>query len=143
MRKIELTMVVLPTPGPRPAGDDKRLADQRQPDCVALAVGEVKAAALLDPCDSSGRIDRRPGKLAARDSDQSVGDGLLGSIEAREKHAVRLADPVGDHGAFGQLEIEGCPDQVRRSVEQARRQLDQFVGRQPAVPLVHGLGESE
>ena len=91
----------------RPAGDDERLAGQRQPDRVALAVGEREAAALLDPGDGLQRIDRRPGKLAAGNSDQPLGDGLLGAIEAGEKHAVRLADPVGDHGAFGTLEIEG------------------------------------
>ena len=127
----------------RPAGDDERLAGQRQPDRVALAVGEREAAALLDPRDGLVRIDRRPGKLAAGNSDQPIGDGLLGAIEAGEKHAVGLADPVGDHGAFGPLEIEGGPDQVRRGLEQALGERYQLLGRQPAVPFVHRLGEGE
>ena len=127
----------------RPSGDDERLAGQRQPDRVALAVGEREAAALLDPGDGLQRIDRWPGKLAAGDSDQPLGDGLLGAIEAGKKRAIGLADPVGDHGAFGHLEIEGGADQVRRGLEQALRERYQFLGRQPAVPFVHRLGEGE
>src|SRR6516165_8756439 len=74
------------------AGDDKRLARQSESDRGALAVGEFEAAALLDPRDGFGRLDWRPGKLAAGDPGQPIGDGLFGAVEAGEKRAVSLAD---------------------------------------------------
>ena len=134
-------MVVLPTPGP-PVMTSALLVS-------ASRIASRWLSASVSPLRSSTqatafqRIDRRPGKLAARNSEQPLGDGLLGAIEAREKHAVGLADPVGDHGAFGTLEIEGGPDQVRRGLEQALGERYQLLGRQPAMPLVHRLGERE
>ena len=38
------------------------------------------------------------------------------SFHASEKHAVGLTDPVGNHGSFGPLKIEGAGDQVRRGL---------------------------
>src|ERR1022692_2982805 len=105
MRRIDLTMVVLPTPGP-PVMTSALLVSASLIASRWLS-GESQAAALLDPPDGLGRIDRWPGKLAAGDSDQPIGDGLLGAIEAGKNHAVGLTHLVRDHGAFGPLEIEG------------------------------------
>ena len=135
-----MTIVVLP---PWPARDDEGLFGQSKPDRVALAFGKGEAAPPLDPCEGLERIDWRPGKRSTRDTNQPLGNDLLSAIEAREKHAVHVADPVGDHGAFRSLEIEGGPDQVRWRVEQAHGERDQLLRREPAVPLVHRLGEGE
>jgi hypothetical protein len=58
MRRIALTIVVLPTPGP--AGHDQHLGHQRESDCRDLAVGEGEANALLDPWQGFVRIDPGP-----------------------------------------------------------------------------------
>jgi hypothetical protein len=59
MRRIELTMVVLPTPGPPVMTSD--LLASATPDRVALALGEFEAAGLLDPCDRLGGVDNGQG----------------------------------------------------------------------------------
>ena len=62
-------------------------------------------------------------------------------VQAGQEHAVGFADPVGDHRALLQLEIERGADQVRRDLEQALRQRNQLGDRQAAMSLVHRLGE--
>ena len=135
--RIELTIVVLPTPGP--AGDHQRLGGQRLTDRRLLTVGKLQSAALFNPRYGLRFVDPWPGQPAARDADQSIGDRLLGPVEARQEHAGGIADLVGDHGAVGSFELEGRQDQVLRRFEQFFGERDQLIRRQSAMTLVHRL----
>ena len=125
----------------RPAGDDQHLGHQRQPDRGDLALGKRQAGPLLDPRQRLVRVDPGPGQRAVRQPQQPLGDDPLGPVQARQKHARRLADPVGDDRALGQLQIERRADQLLRHLEQLLGERDQLVGRQAAMALVHGLGQ--
>ena len=76
----------------RPAGDDEHLGNQRQADRGLLALGKLQTAALLDPRQGLVRIDPGPGELAVHEPQQPLGDGTLGPVETRQKHARRFAD---------------------------------------------------
>ena len=73
--------------------------------------------------------------------DQPIGDRLLGPVEARQEGAGGVANLVGDHGAVGSFELEGCQDQFLRRFEQFLGERDQLIRWQPAVTLVHRLGQ--
>ena len=62
MRRMALTMVVLPTPGPPVT--TSTFEARAVSTAALLAVGERQAGALLDPGDGLLGIDPRPGKLA-------------------------------------------------------------------------------
>ena len=132
-------MVVLPTPGPPVMTSTLEIRASRI--AVLWLSASCRPDALLDPGQGLVRIDPRPGKLAVTEPDQSVSDAALGPIEARQKHARRFTDPIGDHGALGELQIEGRADQLLRHLEQLLGERDQFIGRQSAMTLVHGFGE--
>ena len=134
-----MTIVVLPTPGP--AGDHERLRRQRQADRRPLTVGKLQPAALFDPRQSLLFVDPWPGQPAVHDADQPIGDRLLRPVEARQEGAGGVADLVGDHGAVGSFELEGRQDQLLRRFEQFFGERDQLIRRQPAMTLVHRLGQ--
>ncbi len=62
-------------------------------------------------------------------------------MQAGQKHAGCFANPVGDHRALLQFEIERGADEFMRHLEQLLGQRYQFIGRQAAMPFVHGLGQ--
>jgi hypothetical protein len=62
-------------------------------------------------------------------------------VQARQKHAGRFANPVGDHRAFLQLEIQRGADQLLRHLEQLLSQRHQLFGWQSAVAIIHGFGQ--
>jgi hypothetical protein len=64
-----------------------------------------------------------------------------GPIETRQKNAGRLANPVGNHRALVQLKFNRGLDQLLRHFEQLLGKRHQLVRRQPAMTLVHRLGE--
>src|SRR6516162_1731457 len=70
-----------------------------------------------------------------------MGDGAFGSIQSSQEDARRFANPVSNYRALLQLELKRSPDQVLRHLEQLLGQGHQFIGRQPAMTLVHCLGE--
>ena len=90
MRRIELTMVVLPTPGPpvMTSTFDK----QGEPDRGDLTFGQRQAGLLLDPRQRLLRIDVGPGQRSIDQAQDPLGDDLLGPVEAGEEDAGRLAD---------------------------------------------------
>ena len=125
----------------RPASDHQRLRRQRQADRRPLTVGKLQTAALFDPRQGLLFVDPCPGQPAVHDADQPIGDRLLGPVEARQEGAGGVADLVGDHRAVGSFELEGRQDQFLRRFEQVFGERDQLIRRQPAVTLVHRLGQ--
>ena len=101
----------------RTAGHDQHLGYQREPDCGDLAFRKGKTDTLLDPRQGLVRIDPGPRQCAICQSRQSLGDGAFRSMQTSKKYAGRFANPVGDHRALLQLEIERSPDQFRRHFE--------------------------
>ena len=65
----------------------------------------------------------------------------LGPVQAGQEDAVGFTDPVGDHRAILQLEIERGADEVLRHLKQAFRQGNKLGDRQAAMALVHRLGQ--
>ena len=139
MRRIALTMVVLPTPGPPVMTSTLDISASRI--AATWLSARCKTDALLDPRQGLVRIDPGPGQRAVRQPHQPLGDGALGPIQTGQKHAGRFADLVGDHRALGQFQIERRADQLLRHLEQLLGERDQLVGRQAAMALVHGLGQ--
>ena len=62
-------------------------------------------------------------------------------MQAGQKHTRRFANPVGDHRALLQLEIERSADELLRDLEQLLGKRYQLFRRQAAMPLIHGLGQ--
>ena len=141
-RRMDLTMVVLPTPGPPVM--TSTLERQRQADRRLLAVGKLQAAALLDPGQGLVRIDPGPGELAVDEPQQPLGDGPLGPIETCQEHARRFADAVGDDRCHRRVpdraavRISSCGTSSKLLGER-----HQLVGGQSAMALVHGLGQGK
>ena len=125
----------------RPAGDHQRLGGQRQTDRCPLTLGELQTAALFDPWQGLLFVNPRPGQPAVHDADQPIGDHLLGPVEACQEDAGGVADLVGDHGALESFELEGRQNQFLRRFEQFFGEWNQLIRRQPAVTLVHRLGQ--
>ena len=125
----------------RPAGDHQRLRHQRQADRRLLAVGELQATALLNPGDGLLVVDPWPGQPAVGDADHPLGDRSLGPVEARQEGAGSVANLVGDHGSLGSFALEGGQDQFFRRLQQLFGERDQLIRRQPAMTLVHRLGQ--
>src|SRR5271166_3251960 len=97
----------------------------------------MQAAALFDPGYGLLFVDPRPGQPAVHDAVQPISDHLLGPVEACQEDAGGVTDLVGDHGALGSFELEGCQDQLLRRFEQffGERNLEGYV-KSPA----RGLG---
>ena len=60
---------------------------------------------------------------------------------AGQKYTRRFANPVGDHRALLQLEIERSADELLRNLEQLFGKRYQLFRRQAAMSLIHGLGQ--
>ena len=74
-------------------------------------------------------------------SAQPLGDGALRPMQAGQKYTGRFANPVGDHRAVLQLEIEGSTDELLRDLEQLLGKRYQLFRRQAAMALILGLGQ--
>src|SRR5262245_34260978 len=109
MRRIALTMVVLPTPGPP--------VMTSEPDCHDLAFGKGKTDALLDPRQGLVRIDPGPWQRAICQSRQPPGDGAFRLMQTSKEYAGRFTNAVSHHRALLQLEVERSPDQLLRHFE--------------------------
>ena len=136
---MELTMVVLPTPGPPVMTSTLDIRARRM--ASFWLASKAQARLLLDPRQGLVGIDPGPWQLAVCQGAQPFGDGLLGPVEPGQEHAGRFAHRVGDDGAFCQFEIERRLDQFLGHLQQCLGQRDQFLDRQAAVALVHGLGQ--
>jgi hypothetical protein len=126
---------------PGTAGDYQHLGGERHPDRRPLAVGERQAGALLDPGDRLVGIDRRPGRAAGGERLQPLGDVALGLIQCREKDAASPVHFICHYRAARDLLGEGGLDEVGRHLEQCLGQRNQVFDRQPAMPVIHRLGE--
>ena len=134
-------MVVLPTPG-SPVTTSTLLVRASRIASRWLSASVSSPRSSTQPTALPASIDGQ-GSFPPVILDQPIGDGPLGAIEASKKRAIGLADPVGNHGAFRPLEIEGGADQVGRGLEQALGERYQLLGRQPAIPFIHGLCKGE
>ena len=124
-----------------PAGDDQHLGHQREPDRGDLAFRKGKPDALLDPRQCLVRVDPGPRQRTVCQPHQPLGDRAFRPMQPGQKHTGRFADPIGDDRALLQFEIECGADQLLRNLEQLLGQRHQLIRRQPAMPLVHGLGQ--
>ena len=133
---MELTMVVLPTPGPPVMTSTLALSARRI--ASAWLSASVEPGPVLDPRQRLVRIDRRPGQLAVQQAQEPLGDHPLGPIQPGEKDARRLADAVGNDRTLRQFEIERRPDRCRPAhLEQLlgqRHQLARSAGRNGPRP---------
>jgi hypothetical protein len=80
MRRIELTIVVLPTPGPPVTA--KTLDSRGLTDRGDLALGRRQAGLLLDSWHRFLGIDVRPWQRSFGQVQDPLGDDLLGPVEA-------------------------------------------------------------
>ena len=133
-------MVVLPTPGPPVMTSTLDISASR------MAATWLSARVRPVFCSTHGNAlsgsMQGQGSVPLASRMQPLGDHLLGPVETGQKHAGRLAHPVGDHAAFRKFQIERRPDQLLRHLEQFCGQRHQFLRRQAAVTLVHGLGQA-
>jgi hypothetical protein len=106
-----------------------------------IAAGKAKADTFLDPWQGPVRIDPRPRQLAICQPQKSLGDGALRPVQAGQKYTGRFANPVGDHRALLQLQIERSSDELLRNLEQLFGKRYQPFCRQAAMSLIHGLGK--
>lgn len=65
-----------------PSGDDGHLGAQNQANDVALRSGEDLAGARLHPWHGTLRVDLRPGRRAAGERRQPLGDIAFRSVQA-------------------------------------------------------------
>jgi hypothetical protein len=62
-------------------------------------------------------------------------------MQAGQKHTRRFANPVGDHRALLQLQIERSANELLRNLEQLFGKRYQLFCRQAAMSLIHFLGK--
>ena len=118
-RRMALSSVVLPTPGP--TGDDEHLAGQREPHRFALLLGQCEVQALLHPRERLLRVDALPRRGARGEGGEARSDALLGRVQPREEDDRRPVDGVRHQRTVGQLERQCFPDQRVRHAEELRR----------------------
>ena len=101
----------------RPAGHDRHLGLQGQPDCGDLAVGKSKTDSLLDPRQGLVGVNPGPGQCAVCQPLQAFGDDAFRPVKASEKDAGRFANLVAHHCSVPQLQLERGPDQLLRHLK--------------------------
>ena len=116
---MELTRVVLPTPGPPVMTSTLEASARRSASCwlsasVRPVLPSTQGMALLG-------VDRRPGRRADGEVPQPLGDLPLGPVEAGQEDAALPLERVGDHLAGLELQAERGLDQLRRDLQQALR----------------------
>jgi hypothetical protein len=133
---MELTRVVLPTPGPPVITRNKSDANR-----LSLALCERELRPLLDPRDCLVGIDRRPRRSSDCERLELFGDLPLSPVEAGEENAAAALKVIGDYGATFELEAQRRFDELCRGFEQGLSERDELFGRETAMPFVHLLGE--
>jgi len=126
----------------RAAGDHQDFAGQRQLKRVPLALSQGHAGARLEPGDRLAGVDLGPWRPPGAERAEPLGDGLFAPVQAGEEDAASVLDGVGDHSAILKLEIQRRHDLFGRHLDQLGRELDELVLGQPAMTLVHRLGQS-
>ena len=139
MRKIELTMVVLPTPGP-PVMTSTLDSRARRIAAIWLSASDKPVFCSIHGSALSGSMQGQ-GSVPLTKPQYPLGNHLLGPVQAGQKDAGSLADRVGDDRSLGQFQIERRPDQLRRDFEQLDGKRHQLLGGQAAMALVHRLGQ--
>src|SRR6266446_921444 len=125
----------------RTAGDHQHFGSESDANSLSLAIGEHQLRPLLHPGDGLVGIDRRPWRTSDCERLEPFGDLPLGPVEAGEEDATVAFQVIGDYGATLELEAECRVDELYRYFEQRLWERDQFLGGQPAMPLVHRLGK--
>jgi hypothetical protein len=88
----------------------------READRCDLAVGEGKTDMLFDPRQGLIRVDPGPWERTVRQSRQSLRDDALRAMQAGQKNTRRFPNPVGNHHALLQFEID-LAQSVRRCLD--------------------------
>ena len=127
----------------RTAGDDQDLREQSEPQRCPLALGERDAGPGLDPGHGLRRIDVRPGKHALLKGPETIRDGSFCPIQPGQEDAAAAVDLVRHDLAGLQLQVQRCLNERRRDLQQLLGHGHQFIEGQPAVAIVHGLGQRE
>ena len=129
---MAFTMVVLPTPGPPVMTSTLDISASR----IAATWLSASASPMCFSTHGkalSGSIQGH-GSDAVRQPHQPVGDGALRAMQTGEKYTRRFADPVGDHIALLQLELERGTDELLRDLEQLLGERHQFAVGSPQCP---------
>jgi hypothetical protein len=132
-RRIELTIVVLPTPGPPVMTSALAVRVSRT---AAVWLSARVRPVLAQPGQGLVWVDPGPRQGALGEGEQAICHGAFGTMQAGEKDAGGFADPVGDRRFFLPLQVERGLDQPQWDFEQL---LGRFAWRQAGTPLVHGF----
>ena len=124
-----------------PAGDDRYLRGERHPDGIGLAGRQGEPGLPRNPGQGLVRVDIGPERLARCDPQKTPGDRPLGPVQAAEEYAGGVRHRVGDHRAFGQLQVQRGADQLAGNLQEFGRERSQLFFRQAAMTLVHRSGQ--
>ena len=130
---MELTSVVLPTPGPPVMTSS--LDFSAKANGVLLTGGQVDPQLALHPRDGLVGVRRRPGGPACAKALDLVGDRALGLVQRRQEDTGLLVHRVGHQDLVGDLLVNRALDDLAGDLQELDRQRHQFGVRQPAVPL--------
>jgi len=75
-------------PNAGPAGDDRHIGDECDPERCFLAVSKRQLRALLDPRDGPIDINGRPVRLSGGQRLELLGDFALGSVKCSKEDAA-------------------------------------------------------
>ena len=139
MRRIELTIVVLPTPGPPVITETFEESAART--ASAWLGGQGEPGLALHPGQRLVRVDFGPREIAGRDPQKTPGDRAFGPVQAAEEYAGDLPHRVGHHRAFGQFQVQRGADQLAGNLQEFGRERSQLFFRQAAMTLVHRFGQ--
>ena len=131
MRRMALTMVVLPTPGPPVI---TRTFDSRASRMAAIWLSASDRPVLRSIHGSalSGSMDDQGSVPSTKRRSRSAID-LFGPIQAAEEDAGRRVNRVGDHRPVGQFEFQRGLNQFLRESPATRRR---------AAPIPRSAGRS-
>ena len=121
----------------RSAGDDGDLRGERRAYRIGLAESQGEPGLGFHPGQGLARVDVGPWEIAGRDPQKTPGDRQLGPVQAAEEYAGDLPHRVGNHRAFGQLQVQRGADQLAGNLQEFGRERSELFFRQAAVSLVH------
>ena len=121
----------------RSAGDDGDLRGERRAYRIGLAGRQGETGLPFHPGQGLARVDVGPWEFAGRDSQKTPGDRAFGPVQAAEEYAGDLHHRVGNHRAFGQLQVQRGVDQLAGNLQEFGRERFQLFVRQAAMTFVH------
>src|SRR5262249_42482587 len=139
MRRMALTRVGLPTPGPPVV--TRTLDGSASMTADLWLSANTRPVRCSNPGDRLVRIDPRPGQLAIPKLQQPVGDAALRPVQACQENAESIAHPVGNNRTVGQFEVERSADQILRDFEELLGKRHELVRGQAAMTFIHRLGQ--